>query len=238
MAKDPAVLFYTADFLVGTSLMSNEQTGKYIRLLCLQHQSGHLSEDDMLNICETCDKRVFDKFIRDEEGLYYNERMEEEINARKAYSISRSKNRTSKKDNICETHDIHMSNICESYVKHMVNEDEDINDTVIDTDNNVDAEKKPSLDNTRFETFWKAYPKKTGKAAALRSWKKIKVTEKLYQIILSAIEQAKSSDQWKRDNGQFIPFPATWLNQGRWDDEYGGTQKPTQTISGKFGTYI
>lgn len=220
MAKDPAVLFYTADFLVGTMTFTDEQTGKYIRLLCFQHQHLRMTDEDMLNICKSYDKQVYAKFIKDENGLYYNERMEKEINVRKAYSESRSKNRNAKKNDICETHDNHMSDICQSYVKHMVNEDEDINDTDNDTKSNEDTVKKTTLDDTRFESFWKAYPKKSGKKKAQESWKRIKVTEELYQKILSAIEQAKISDQWKRDNGQFIPFPATWINQGRWDDEY------------------
>ena len=48
MGKDPAVLFYTGDFLVGTITMNYEQKGKYIQLLCLQHQSGRLTEEEML----------------------------------------------------------------------------------------------------------------------------------------------------------------------------------------------
>ena len=62
MSKDPAVLFYTSDFLTGTTLMSNEQVGKYIRLLCIQHQKGVLSEKDMLKICDSYDEDIFDKF--------------------------------------------------------------------------------------------------------------------------------------------------------------------------------
>ncbi|TRZ80528.1 DUF1376 domain-containing protein [bacterium] len=49
--KDPAVLFYTQDFITGTILMTDEQRGKYIMLLCLQHQNGKLTERDMLKIC-------------------------------------------------------------------------------------------------------------------------------------------------------------------------------------------
>ena len=44
MAKDPAFLFYPSDFLTGTMFMTDEQVGKYIRLLCAQHQKGHLCE--------------------------------------------------------------------------------------------------------------------------------------------------------------------------------------------------
>ncbi len=74
MAKDPAVLFYTSDFLSGTFTMDNEQVGKYIRLLCLQHQKGKLSEKDMLSICKAYDSEIWDKFKFDD-GLYYNDRM-------------------------------------------------------------------------------------------------------------------------------------------------------------------
>ena len=78
MAKDPAVLFYTSDFLTGTLTMSDEQVGKYIRLLCLQHQKGKLSKKDMLNICKSYDEDVFSKFenvddfIRDEKIIVSN----------------------------------------------------------------------------------------------------------------------------------------------------------------------
>ena len=53
MGTDPAILFYTSDFLTGTLTMSDKNVGKYIRLLCLQHQKGRLTEQDMLFICST-----------------------------------------------------------------------------------------------------------------------------------------------------------------------------------------
>jgi uncharacterized protein YdaU (DUF1376 family) len=92
MAKDPAVLFYTSDFLTGTILMTYEQKGKYITLLCIQHQKGVLSEKDMLNICQSYDKDIYDKFIKTDEG-YYNKRMREEHEKRANFSKSRSENR-------------------------------------------------------------------------------------------------------------------------------------------------
>lgn len=92
MAKSPAVLFYTADFLVGTKLMNYEQKGKYIELLCLQHQQGHLSEDDMLLICGGFDKKVFAKFEKDEDGLFYNTRMELEKMKRENFIESQHEN--------------------------------------------------------------------------------------------------------------------------------------------------
>lgn len=118
--KDPAFLFYSSDFLSGTMLMSDEEIGQYIKLLCLQHQKGHLKEKDMLSVCKTYNEDIFSKFIKDEDGNYYNERLEYEINKRKAYSESRRNNRRKKEEK--GTYEEDMKNICNSYEKHMENE--------------------------------------------------------------------------------------------------------------------
>jgi len=123
MAKDPAVLFYTSDFLTGTGLLSDEQVGKYIRLLCYQHQKGILTERDMMNVCKTYDEDIWSKFVKTEEG-YYNQRMKEEADKRRNYSESRRQNKLKAK----KTED--MMNISSSYEQHMENENENINDNI------------------------------------------------------------------------------------------------------------
>ncbi len=119
--KDPAFLFYSSDFLSGTMLMSDEQVGQYIKLLCLQHQKGHLKEKDMLNICKAYDEDIFSKFKKDEQGNYYNQRLEDEVTRRKKYSESRRNNRKKKdlEEEKEETYVKDMKNICNSYEKHM-----------------------------------------------------------------------------------------------------------------------
>lgn len=84
---------------------------------------------------------------------------------------------------------------------------------------NADTEKKQTAQERRFDEFWSTYPKKVGKKAAQNAWKKAKPDAELFKRIIQAVEAAKVSDQWTRGNGQYIPHPATWLNQGRWDDE-------------------
>lgn len=74
-----------------------------------------------------------------------------------------------------------------------------------------------------FDKFWAAYPRKVGKEAARKAFLKARVP---VETLLDAIEQQKRSAQWTRDNGQFIPHPATWLNQGRWEDECTPAKKP------------
>lgn len=67
-----------------------------------------------------------------------------------------------------------------------------------------------------FSAFWNAYPRKVGKGAAQKAFSKVGVP---LDTLLTALEQQKRSDQWNRDGGQYIPYPATWLNQRRWEDE-------------------
>ena len=70
-----------------------------------------------------------------------------------------------------------------------------------------------------FERFWLAYPRKIGKGAAFSAWQKLRPGNGTAEAILSAIAKQKECEQWKREKGQFIPHPTTWLNQCRWEDE-------------------
>jgi hypothetical protein len=70
-----------------------------------------------------------------------------------------------------------------------------------------------------FEIFWNAYPRKEAKGKALQSFETINPDVILLDIMLKSLELYKKSDQWLKDNGQYIPHPTTWLNQRRWDDK-------------------
>ncbi len=74
-----------------------------------------------------------------------------------------------------------------------------------------------------FDTFWTAYPSKVGKDAAKKAFAKRKPTPELLSEMLKAIAEQKTSLAWVKEDGQFIPHPATWLNQGRWMDEVPGS---------------
>ena len=82
------------------------------------------------------------------------------------------------------------------------------------TENDIPS-KSPSTRDA-FERFWSVYPRKIGKQSAKRAFERVKVP---LETLVTAVERQKCSDQWTQNNGQFIPHPATWLNQGRWDDE-------------------
>lgn len=85
--------------------------------------------------------------------------------------------------------------------------------------------KKQQPYTQEFMSFWKAYPRKVGKDAAWRAWAKRNGTRPPVADIIAAVESQKHGEQWQRDGGQYIPNPATWINQGRWADE--GTEAAT-----------
>lgn len=77
-----------------------------------------------------------------------------------------------------------------------------------------------------FEKFWQAYPRKAKKQDALRAWKKLKPNEELIDRILNGLEKFKKTSQWLKDNGDYIPYPTTWLNNRRWEEM---EEQPVQT---------
>lgn len=90
------------------------------------------------------------------------------------------------------------------------------------------------LQEKQFDKFWQAYPKKVSKKQAQKSWKKINPSLELFEKILKALEMVKQTEQWKKDNGKFIPYPATWLNQERWTDEIKMMQNIKPVIEPKI----
>ena len=82
MAKDPAFLFYSSDFLTGISDLTMEERGQYITLLCIQHQKGKLCEKIIKISIGSVSEDVMKKFKKDEDGLYFNERLDLEAKKR------------------------------------------------------------------------------------------------------------------------------------------------------------
>jgi hypothetical protein len=70
-----------------------------------------------------------------------------------------------------------------------------------------------------FAQFWATYPKRKGKSLAQKAWRKLRPDTELQSVIIAAVTSAATSDDWQRDDGKFIPYPASWLNARRWEDE-------------------
>ena len=82
----------------------------------------------------------------------------------------------------------------------------------------------------QFESFWSLYPRKVSKQTALKAFLKLSPNDELLQLIIKGVEIQSKTDQWQKDNGQFIPHPATWLNQRRWEDEIKKTNDPYSNL--------
>jgi len=92
MAKDKAFLFYPHDFLKGSLLLSIEERGKYITLLCHMHQRGRMKEDEVRMLVGEVSEGLQTKFKIDEDGYWYNLRLEIETNRRDRFVESRRNN--------------------------------------------------------------------------------------------------------------------------------------------------
>ena len=74
-----------------------------------------------------------------------------------------------------------------------------------------------------FNRFWQAYPRKVGKRNAQKAFERLQVDKPLLDKMLRQIAHAKQSRQWQ--DMQYIPYPATWLNGRRWEDELPAENK-------------
>lgn len=88
--------------------------------------------------------------------------------------------------------------------------------------------KKGASLRERFERFWDVYPKKVGKDAAWIEFQKRNPGDDLTDEMITVIQQQRALEQWRKEGGQYIPNPRTWLHQGRWQDEVSTvSQKPS-----------
>ncbi|MEA4869924.1 MAG: hypothetical protein VB062_04720 [Christensenella sp.] len=78
-----------------------------------------------------------------------------------------------------------------------------------------------TLSTSDFETFWKAYPKKKSRDAAKRAFEKLARSKSAPTIdkLIGSVSEHLNTPEWKKDGGQYIPYPATYLNAGSYDDE-------------------
>lgn len=140
MGKDPAVLWYFGDWNSGTGLMSRFLKGCYMDLLHAQFNNGHLSLEE-IKICLGSDfgqswPTLQKKFEIDPNGLFFNERLEQEKLKRIAFCESRKNGKAGKKKSYDKSHDNHMAN-------HMNNHTENENVTVFIGKGVVGEKPKP-----------------------------------------------------------------------------------------------
>ena len=77
--------------------------------------------------------------------------------------------------------------------------------------------KHPELSD--FDLFWECYPRRKAKLDAIKAWKQTADIRPPIEQILAALDTQAQSNEWCKDGGAWIPYPATWLRRGQWDDE-------------------
>jgi hypothetical protein len=193
MSKDPAFLFYSSDFLTGVSDLTMEERGQFITLLCLQHQKGHLTKKVMQLQCHgipTAD--VLAKFRIDENGLYYNERVEQEREKRAAHSLKQRQNALKR------------WNKDKSSTKQTLshgNANENVDEIIV--------EIYPA-----FSDFWDLYDKKVGSKDKIeKRWNALsqKTKEQIIDYLPGYLEATPEKTYRKN--------PQTFLNNKSWEDE-------------------
>lgn len=101
-------------------------------------------------------------------------------------------------------------------------------DTIDDTSN-----------NELFDRFWYHYPKKLDKKNAREKFNKINPDEGLVEDMIWQLERFKDTKDWKMENGKYIPYPSTWLNGRRWEDEFETDTEREERVDKEIleGTY-
>lgn len=216
--KDPAFLFYPNDWLGGTMLFSRLHKGAYMDVLMAQFNHGHMALEDIETLLGDDFNKVWaklkTKLNQDENGLYYNDRLDQEINKRKAYTESRRQNlssNSSKKKSIPDNHmEPHMD-------KHMENENRNENRSINRDEN---SEKKHA---EIFEEFRSAYPgTKRGHETEFDALKKHKDWREILPTLKRELQRQYYAREENEKAGQFVPgwkHLKTYIAQRGWEEE-------------------
>tara|TARA_R110000868_G_scaffold1620_1_gene12945 strand:- start:280 stop:948 length:669 start_codon:yes stop_codon:yes gene_type:complete len=192
MAKDPAFLFYPNDYIGGTMGMTFEEKGAYIEILMLQFNRGHMTSHMIGQLVGQLWDSIKCKFVQDEQGLWYNIRLDQEKDKRMSFTQSRRNNIKG-----LNQHTIgHMTS-------HMEDENEDVNRNI----------NKVKIIDTLFEEFWDLYDYKKSRDKAEKAWKTLNQQEKALALQHAPVYAQSTPDK------QFRKHPTTYLNNKSFNDE-------------------
>lgn len=199
MAKDPAFLFYPNDWLGGTMGMTFEEKGAYMELLMLQFNRGHMTKDMIGRTVGQLWVNIKDKFKEDSDGCFYNERLEDEKNKRKAFSESRRNNRKgvnqyTKPEPKKEGH----------MTSHM--EDVDVNENLVISE----------IKENDFDIFWKAFNYNVGLRQTQDEW--LSITKEMPSEIAKILVHVPKYVLSKPDK-KYRKKPENYLKERIWQDE-------------------
>lgn len=233
MNKPPAFQFYPQDYLSSsrTAVMTLEEEGAYIRLLCYCWSIGSIPSDpaECAKLCgkgcsvetATSVQRAFNVRSTDGQRLLHdrleNEREKQEKH-RESASFAGRKSAESRARKAATSSGDTTKNARSTPVQRNVNS----SSSSSDEDESVLGKQKNRRctsgggDDQLFERFWQAYPRRTAKGHARKAWRAALKKVDAESLILKTSQFAK---QQAGKEPQFIPHPASWLNAERWEDE-------------------
>lgn len=209
---------HIGDFIKDTANLNDHQLATYLRMIWAYYTDEKCFTDDCGGIAfavrsdeETVRRLLAHYFVQTPDG-WEHPRCEREIGLyrEKAEKARNSANARWKNASAMRPHS-----------------ERNANEPVLDANQEPRTKKKKDQEISAqqaehvqsFERFWKFYPRKQGKQSALKSWLKIKPTDKLLNTIMAALANQRASSDWLKDGGKFIPHASTWINQSRWEDE-------------------
>lgn len=205
MSKDPAILWYFDNWAGGTVTMSRFLKGCYMDILNAQFNNGHLSLDEIKTVLGSDFGQTWPtlqkKFDRDQSGLFFSKRMDEEIEKRKNYVAGEKKFSDQQRDRVQKRYQ-KSTGVLPQEGNGIGNE---IGVGVV-----LEKSEKPF---ESFQNWWKLYDKEVNKFSCERLW--AKMTEDQRQKALSHTPKYVDStpDKSYRKN------PETYLQNESWNDE-------------------
>lgn len=198
---------YPADYLLDTVDLSQTEHGAYCLMLFRYYWEGRLLVSEKYRGCRSEeDRRAADSVVQ----KFFHVDGEKLIHNRAERELEKARN----------------------YVSHQSRAGK--RSAEVRAEKKASRAAKPASKlNGAFGKFWESYPRKKSKGKAERAWIKIRPDDNLCGAIIEGLERAKGSQDWQKENGRFIPHPATWLNARGWEDELMQSGGPLRDASGK-----
>ena len=202
--KDPAFLFYPNDYIGGTMGMTFEEKGAYMELLMMQFNRGHMTSHMIGQTVGQIWDKIQNKFTQDDQGLWYNQRLEDEINKRKAFVGSRRNNLKGVNQYTKKTGhmDGHMTS-------HMENENEDVNKDISKSVNKeeIDFEKLKDFYNTTCKELPSCQKLTPARLKAINA----RIKEHGKEVVVSVIRKASKSKFLNGENKEGWKANLDWI---------------------------
>lgn len=209
---------HIGDFLKDTANLDDHQIATYLRMIWSYYGSEKPFEDDCEGIAfavrsdEKTVRLILKHYFELVDGAWHHNRCDREIAQyhSKAKKARESANARWKNAKAMRPHSEGNAN----EPKNDANQEPRTNNQYKDQKPSRSA--KAAADES-FDAFWRLYPKKVSKKDAIKAWAKIEPDK--HPEIMQGLARHRVCDQWIKDQGQYIPNAATWLNAERWEDE-------------------